>query len=245
MNREEISGIAHAHHPIKSPLDDDSVRQLLDHGLSQGDQRVLDLGCGSGEWLLRALSAHPDLRAEGVDISERALADARAGAVGRGVAERLTLHHRSAADFVSPHKFDLVLSFGAAHAFGGLLPTLAAAREHLAPGGRVLVGDGFWDREPSPEAIDILGDFADLATTVDQVAADGWTPVHGHVSSRQELDDYEWSCWGSLASWALDHEADPESQEALALSATRRSEWLRGYRESWGFLSLVLRRTAG
>lgn len=245
MKREEISAIAHAHHPIKSPLGDDSVRQLLDHAIPRGDERVLDLGCGAGEWLLRALSAHPDLRAEGVDISEGALADARAGAIGLGVHERLVLHRQPAADFVSPHTFDLVLSVGAAHAFGGLLPTLAAARAHLAPGGRVLVGDGFWDREPSQEAVGILGDFADLATTVDQVVADGWTPVHGHVSSRQELDGYEWSCWGSLASWALDHPVEPDGPEMLALSATRRTEWLRGYRDSWGFLSLVLRRTAG
>ncbi|MEU8780413.1 class I SAM-dependent methyltransferase [Streptomyces sp. NPDC048637] len=243
MNREEISRIAHAHHPIKSPLDDESVRLLLDRGISRGDERVLDFGCGSGEWLLRALSAHPGLHAEGVDISEAALADARAGATELGVEERLALHHRSAADFVSPHSFDLVLSFGATHAFGGLLPTLAAAREHLAPGGRVVIGEGFWDREPSQEAVDMLGDFTDLATTMDRVIADGWTPVHGHVSTRQELDDYEWACWGSLASWALEHPAHPDSPEALALSVTRRSEWLRVYRDTWGFVSLVLRQT--
>lgn len=244
MNSEEASRIAHAHHPIKSPLGDDSVRQLLDRGISRGDERVLDFGCGSGEWLLRALSAHPGLHAEGVDISEGALADAHAGATKLGVEERLALHHRSAADFVSPHAFDLVLSSGATHAFGGLLPTLAAARKHLAPGGRVVIGEGFWDREPSQEAVEMLGDFTDLATTVDRVIADGWTPVHGHVSTRQELDDYEWACWGSLASWALEHPDDPDSPEALALSVTRRTEWLRVYRDTWGFVSLVLRQTA-
>ncbi|MET9886443.1 class I SAM-dependent methyltransferase [Streptomyces sp. NPDC006430] len=244
MNHEEISRIAHADHPIKSPLDDESVRQLLDRGITRGDERVLDLGCGAGEWLLRALSAHPDLHAEGVDISESALADARHAASRLGVEERLVLHHRKAADFTSPHRFDVVLSFGAAHAFGGLLPTLAAAREHLAPGGRVLIGEGFWDREPTQEAVEMLGDFTDLASTVDRVTADGWTPVHGHVSTRRELDDYEWACWGSLASWALDHPADPNSSEALAVAATRRSEWLRTYRDTWGFVSLVLRRTS-
>ncbi|MER6985049.1 SAM-dependent methyltransferase, partial [Streptomyces carpinensis] len=140
--------------------------------------------------------------------------------------------------------FDLVLSVGATHAFGGLLPTLAAAREHLAPGGRVLIGDGFWDREPSQEAREMLGDLADLATTVDRIVADGWTPVHGHVSTRRELDDYEWSCWGSLASWALDNPDDPESAQALETATTRRSEWLRHYRDTFGFVSLVLRRTS-
>ncbi|MFI8342043.1 SAM-dependent methyltransferase [Streptomyces sp. NPDC085639] len=245
MNREQISGIAHAGHPIKAPLDDDSVRSLLDHGAPRGNERLLDLGCGSAEWLLRALAAHPGLHAEGVDVSEQALELARRSAERLGVQDRLVLHQQEAADFVPAQAFDLVLSVGASHAFGGLLPTLAAARKHLAPGGRVLIGDGFWDRTPSPEAFELFGELDDLATTVDRVVADGWTPVHGHVSSRRELDAYEWSCWGSLASWALDRPGDPDAAEALATATARRTEWLHSYRDSFGFLTLVLRPTSG
>ncbi|MEU6014895.1 class I SAM-dependent methyltransferase [Streptomyces sp. NPDC047515] len=243
MNREQISSIAHTNHPIKSPLDDISVRRLLEHGLPRGDERVLDLGCGSAEWLLRALAVRPQLHAEGVDISADALARARQAASDCGGEDRLVLHHQEAEGFVSAEPFDLVISVGATHAFGGLLPTLAAARKHLAPGGRVLIGEGFWDRAPSQEAIDMLGDLTDLATTVDRVVADGWTPIHGHVSTRHELDDYEWACWGALASWALDHPADPDSSHALTTATVRRTEWLRGYRDTLGFVSLVLGRT--
>ncbi|MGY0064924.1 SAM-dependent methyltransferase [Streptomyces sp. LZ34] len=243
MNRELISRLAHADHPIAAPIGDDAVRRLLEAGLPRGDERVLDLGCGGGEWLLRALAAYPGVRAEGVDISERALADARAAAEDLGASDRLALHHRDADGFSSPHPFDLVVSVGAAHAFGGLLPTLAAARRRLAPGGRVLVGDGFWEREPSPAAVEMLGEFADLATTVDRVVADGWTPVQGHVSTREELDAYEWAWTGSLASWALDHPDDPGRAEALDAAATHRSQWLRHYRDSFGFVFLILRRT--
>ncbi|MDL4815173.1 SAM-dependent methyltransferase [Actinomadura opuntiae] len=244
MDRDQISGLAHADHPIAAPLDDDSVRSLLEHGVPRGDARVLDLGCGGGEWLLRALAAHEGVRAEGVDIDEGALARAREKARDLGVDERLVLHHRDAAELDPSHEFDLVLSVGATHAFGGLLPALAAAREHLAPGGRVLIGDGYWEREPSPAAVAMLGDFADLATTVDRVVADGWTPVYGHVSTRRELDDYEWAWTGSLASWALEHRDDPESSQALAAAAEHRDEWLRVYRDSFGFVCLVLRLTS-
>ncbi|MER7821948.1 class I SAM-dependent methyltransferase [Streptomyces sp. NPDC096097] len=243
LSREEISGIAHADHPIKSPLDDDSVDRLLERGLPRGDERVLDLGCGTAEWLLRALATLPHLHAEGVDVSEVALTQAHQAASDLGVDERLVLHHQEAADFVSGQPFDLVISVGATHAFGGLLPTLAAARKHLAPGGRVLIGESFWNRPPSPEAIEAFGDLDDLATTVDRIVADGWTPVHGHVSTRSELDAYEWACWGSLASWALDHPADPARAQALRTATAARSEWLHGYRDSFGFLCLVLRQT--
>ncbi|MGW6983020.1 SAM-dependent methyltransferase [Streptomyces sp. NPDC054932] len=243
MNREQISGIAHADHPIKAPLDDASVRRLLDHGVLRGDERVLDLGCGTAEWLLRALAAHPRLHAEGVDVSEESMEQARRSADRLGLRERLVLHHREAADFVSAEPFDLVLCVGSSHAFGGLLPTLAAIRKHLAPGGRVLIGESFWDRTPSPEAAELFGELDDLATTVDRVVADGWTPVHGHASTRQELDDYEWACWGSLASWALDRPGDPDGAVALETATARRTEWLHSYRDSFGFLSLVLRPT--
>ncbi|MET7451551.1 class I SAM-dependent methyltransferase [Streptomyces sp. NPDC005574] len=243
MNREQISRLAHADHPIAAPLDDDAVRRLLECGISPGAARVLDLGCGGGEWLLRALSAHPHLRAQGVDLSEVSLAHARENARAHGLQERLILHREDAAAFTASHTFDLVISVGATHAFGGLLATLAAAREHLAPGGRVLIGDGFWEHEPSSEAVDMLGDLTDLPTTMDRVIADGWAPVHGHISTRRELDDYEWAWTGSLASWALDHPDDPDSSQALTTATTHRSEWLRAYRNSFGFISLILRPT--
>ncbi|MFF2787963.1 SAM-dependent methyltransferase [Streptomyces sp. NPDC058049] len=244
MSREQISAIAHADHPIKSPLADDSVGRLLEHGLPRGDERVLDLGCGTAEWLLRALETRPHLYAEGVDVSDVSLTQARRAATTRGVDERLVLHRQEAADYGSSQPFDLVISIGATHAFGGLLPTLAAAREHLAPGGRVLIGESFWDRTPSPEAVEMVGELADLATTVDLVVADGWTPVHAHVSTRSELDAYEWACWGSLAAWALDHPDDPAAAQARETADAARSEWLHGYRDSFGFLCLVLRRTS-
>ncbi|MFD7400239.1 SAM-dependent methyltransferase [Streptomyces virginiae] len=245
MNHEQISGIAHADHPIKAPLDDESVRRLLEHGAPRDGERVLDLGCGTAEWLLRALATHPRLHAEGVDTSEVSVERARSSAGLLGVEDRLVVHQQKASEFVSDRPFDLVVSVGATHAFGGLLPTLAAAREHLAPGGRVLLGESFWDREPSAEAVEIFGELHDLATTVDLIAADGWAPVHAHVSTRAELDAYEWSCLGSLAAWALDHPTDPNADEILRTAHERRAEWLRGYRDSFGFVSLVLRPTSG
>ncbi|MFE4367128.1 SAM-dependent methyltransferase [Streptomyces sp. NPDC056835] len=244
MNRELISQLSHADHPINSPLDDESVRRLLHRTVSRGDERVLDLGCGEAAWLLRALAAHPKVTAEGVDNSVQALAKARKEAADLGVEQRLVLHHQDAMEFASPRPFDAVFSVGATHAFGGLLPTLDAAHRHLAPGGRVLVGDAYWECEPSATARELLGEYEDLATTMDRVVAHGWTPVFGHISTRQELDDFEWCYTGSLATWALDHPGHPDSAEVLAFATTHRSEWLHGYRDSFGFVTLVLRRTS-
>jgi len=132
----------------------------------------------------------------------------------------------------------VVLCVGATHAFGGLIPALAAMRGCLAPGGSVLVGDGFWEQPPSREAVETLGELEDLPTIIDRVAGAGWTPVYGHISTRHELDDYEWSWTGALASWALDR---PDGAEALAVASAHRDGWLHGYRNAFGFVSLLLR----
>jgi SAM-dependent methyltransferase len=246
MQRERISAIAHGDHPIAAPLGDDTVDRLLDRALSRGDERILDLGCRQGTWLLGALSGRPDARGDGVDIDAAAIAAGRQATAAAGVADRVQLHAQDANAFTAPYPFDLVLSVGAAHAFGGLLPTLHAARRQLAPGGIALVGDGFWEREPTQATLDIgftTDEYDDLATTIDRIAAEGWTPVYAHVSTPQEWDDYEWSWTGTLARWALDHPDDPDSGDALKAASEHRTGWLHGYRGVLGFVTLLLRRT--
>jgi SAM-dependent methyltransferase len=235
MDRQKISSIAHTDHPIAAPLSDESVRTLLARALPHDEARILDLGCGSGAWLTRALALRPGLHAEGVDLADPGPLD-----------DRIVLHAQDAREFTSPHRYDLVLSIGASHAFDGLLPTLAAARSHLAPGGSVLLGDCFWEHEPDQTILDAgfsADDYDSLATTVDRITADGWTPVYGHVSTPQEWDDYEWSWTGSLSRWALDHPEHPDSGEALRAAAGHRTAWLRGYRGTLGFVTLLLRPT--
>jgi SAM-dependent methyltransferase len=244
MDRRRISAIAHGEHPIAAPLGDDAVRMLLDRAVRRGDERVLDLGCGEAAWLVRALTAHPAVRAEGVDIDDETVARGRTVIADAGLADRITLVAQDAKEFTSPHRFDVVVSIGASHAFGGLLPTLDAARRHLADDGCVLVGEGFWEREPSPATLEAgfaADEYDDLATTVAHVVADGWAPVYGHVSTAQEWDHYEWSWTGTLSGWALDQPTHPDSPAALAAATEHRQRWLRACRGTLGFVTLLLR----
>jgi SAM-dependent methyltransferase len=243
MDRAQASAIAHRWHPIAAPLSEESVRQLIrrlgvpDHG------RVLDLGCGFGEWLLGAIGPMPTATGVGVDSSEAALDQARWRTERRVLSGRVTFEQADAAAW-SGGAFDRVICVGASHAFGGLGPTLTALRTHLRPGGRVLLGDGFWENGPSAAALEALDTTPDELPTLGAVMAEaarhGFEPVHGHISTTAEWDDYEWSWTGALTQWALTEADDGDRATALQLARDHRQQWLEGYRGQLGFVTVVL-----
>jgi ubiquinone/menaquinone biosynthesis C-methylase UbiE len=101
-------------------------------------QRVLDIGCGTGN-LLRALDRdHPGLDLAGIDPDRRALR--RAGRKVRGA----RLDQGSAASLPYPDaSLDLVLSTLMFHHLDGATKqaTLAEVRRVLRPGGSLLLAD--------------------------------------------------------------------------------------------------------
>lgn len=246
VDRQRLSSIAHSHHPIAAPIFGVNVNRLLDRADRQPAARILDLGCGEAAWALRALARYPDGYADAVDISQHALDRAEAAAADRGLTDRLTLHRCHARTYVPDRDYDLVLCVGSTHAFGGFAAALGLAGRHASLDGILLVGEGFWQIAPTAAALSALGaapdDFTDLAGLIDVAERAGWTPVYAHVSDVAEWDDYEWSWTGSLTQWALDNPGDPDAAEALTLAREHRDEWLRGYRNVLGFVTLVLRR---
>jgi SAM-dependent methyltransferase len=219
VDRQKLVALAHADHPISAPVSDSRVDDLLGRTIRRPDAHVLDLGCGEGAWLLRALQAYPGITAVGVDISKERFDHTLESAARLGIADRLELIQQDVKQYRSSRPADGVL----------------------------LLGDCFWEREPDPALLAEMEDkgpqkFTDLPTLVDNVVADGWTPVFGHVSTQTEWDDYEWSWTGALAGWALDHPDHPDREHVLRVSAEHRHGWLHGHRGVLGFVLLLLRR---
>jgi SAM-dependent methyltransferase len=248
MDRAQASAIAHRWHPIAAPLSEENVRRLVrllgvpEHG------RVLDLGCGFGEWLLAAVGPVPTAHGLGIDTSENAIEEARWRAQRRALSGRVSFEQADAARW-SGDSFDAVICVGAGHAFGGLGPTLDAVRRHLRPGGRALVGEGFWESGPSEAALAALGaapgELPTIADVLTEVATHGFEPGPGHLSTLEEWDDYEWAWTGSLVAWALTEAPDDDRADALQLAREHRRQWLEGYRGELGFVTLLLHDLSG
>ena len=243
MDRALTSAIAHRWHPVAAPVSDENLRVLLERLDVPPDGRVLDLGCGFGEWLFAALEATPGVRGVGVDTSAPALAEARSRAQQRGLTDRASFERADAAAYEG-EGFDAVVCVGATHAFGGLGPTLKAVRKHLRPGGRVLLGDGYWEGTPTQAALDGFGaapgDLPGIGELVAEAQRHGFEPGYGHLSTTAEWDRYEWSWTGALAGWALAEAPREDREQALSLAREHRRQWLEGYRGQLGFATLVL-----
>lgn len=241
MERSEISRIAHRNHPIAAPVSHEAARTLLST-LHLGDGRIVDLGCGNGEWLLGLLELNPAVSGVGVDL--HLPAEAGEAAERRGLASRVRWVHGDAATW-DDGLFDTVMCIGASHVFGGLSGTLDAVRRQLVAGGQVLLGDAIWETPPSAAAKAALDadedDFPTLSGLLANARDHGFEPSFGHISTLAEWDDYEWSWTGSLTRWAL-REAPTEQDRRQALDVARdhRDGWIGGYRGELGFVTVVL-----
>lgn len=241
LDRDELSQLAHANHPIASPFDDTHVEQLLGLLGLAGARRVLDVGCGNGAWLARLHNHHPGLRTLGVDHSVRAIDRARARQLGTTA----SWHALAATQFLDQEEghFDAILCVGSSHALGGFDETLRTLRSRLNPGGIVLMGEGYWRTNPGPNACSALGaepaDLRPLAQTVAAAQALGYTPLHVGVSSEREWDDYESSWCASLESHAATPAGAADAAQLREAARAHRQAYA-GYRGVLGFAALVL-----
>ena len=71
---------------------------------------VLDVGCGTGGWVIETAKAYPTMSLVGIDISERMIDYARERAKSEQIAERVSFHVMDALSALkfSPASFDLV-----------------------------------------------------------------------------------------------------------------------------------------
>ncbi len=245
MNRDEVSAITHGDLAWHNPIDDakaDAALGLLE--LAPGD-RVLDVGCGQGELLVR-LAERYGVAGVGVDLSEPAIAAARAKAAARVPDARLELVVGDAHELAGG-EHALVACIGSMHAIGGF----GALAAFAAPGGWVLVGDGYWRREPGEEYLAALGgaspdELPDYAGLLRAAAAAGLRPVHASVASDDDWDRYEWQLVFNGERYVAEHPGEPGADVVRAwVDRARERLLVPGGRDTLGFALVLLRREAG
>jgi SAM-dependent methyltransferase len=231
----------HTYLDFAAPLSDDRCARLVALLAPAPGARVLDLGCGWAEFLLRVLSAEPTATGTGVDTDDEAVERGLRNARARGLEERVTLTAGDALAVTGPAD---VVAVGTSHVWGGTAPALQALAALVAPGGRVLFGDAVWDRPPPATALEALGaadgEIGLVADLVDAAEQAGLRVLDLGQASLEEWDDFESRWCAGRERWLLDHPGHPDAGAVRAVVDDHRRRWLRGYRGELGFAYLVL-----
>jgi cyclopropane fatty-acyl-phospholipid synthase-like methyltransferase len=247
--RWRFTTIAHAGRAMLGPVSEASADAVFSRIPEPGPDRVLDVGCGKGALLVRALERwggtgvgiepNPAFAAEA-----RALADARLGAGRVRIIES-----EFAYEALAGERFPLVICTGALHAFGDWPAALAGVVPLLTPGGHALLGPGYWRHPPAPEYLTSTGIAADemrpLQALLLRTATAGLRCVAVHESTPAEWDDYEHTYAASVRAWC---DANPSDPDAAAFR-DRITHWADAYsrwgRDTMGYALLLLARDAG
>jgi hypothetical protein len=102
---------------------------------------VADIGCGHGASSVCIAQGFPTSRVHGFDFHEPSVQVAGKRAAEAGVADRTTFSAATATSY--PGSFDLICFFDCLHDMGDPVGIAAYAREHLTPGGSVLLVEPF------------------------------------------------------------------------------------------------------
>ena len=148
---------------------------------------------------------------------------------------------------------DLVLCVGSSHALteaeppAGVPVALDLLRRLVTPGGRVLLGEGFWQRPPTEAELAAMwpgmsgAEFPDLAGLVDLAVGAGFRPAWIETATVEEWEDFESGYQCDEEEWLAVHAGHPEAARIREQVDEHRSYWLRGYRGILGqaYLTLV------
>lgn len=240
----------HTRLTFHGPLSETRADRLVARLAANAPTTVLDIGCGWGELMLRTLAAAPDATGTGIDLDAEDLARGRTAAEQRGLTDRVRFLEESATG-TTHGPADLVLCVGASQALSAAEPphhlpeALKELRRLVCDSGRVLLGEGFWQRTPTPAELSGMWpdaattDHHDLATVVGLAMDAGFRPEWTQTASLDEWEEFESAYLADAEVWLAEHPGHPLAAETRERVDRHRDRWLT-YRGVLGLVYLTL-----
>jgi len=109
--------------------------------LREEGARVADVGCGHGWSAIGIAHGYPAVHVDGYDLDEASVAAANKHVSDAGLGDRITVHHRDAADPDIEGDYDLVTAFECVHDLSDPVGVLETTRRLTGENGTVIVMD--------------------------------------------------------------------------------------------------------
>ena len=239
MDSLKYYSIGHKQHVVCNPLSEaklDEVVGLLD---LPEHARVLDIGCGKGEFLVRT-AARWRCTGVGVDLSPYFVSDARARVKSSGLESSVSIVEGNGSEYTAePDSFDVSACFGASWIWGGFQGTLGALRAWTKPGGLVIAGEPFWRHSPSPDYLQAsqLSEsmFSSHAGNVEIGIGLRLSLLHTVVANHDDWDRYEGYQWLAAEVYGQRVPEDPDLPEIRHRIRQARDNYLRWGRDALGW----------
>ncbi len=175
-----------AHPAVRWLLDDELhpggealTRRLLSMVAPQEHERLLDVASGAGTTAILAARQY-GCAAVGVDLSDDAVAGARAAAADTGVGAHVTFQAADAGQLpFADASFDVVVCECALCTFADQRAALSEMRRVLVPGGRLALSDVVADHDRLPR--DLRGTMATVACIGGALTEDGYRQLLEHT----------------------------------------------------------------
>ena len=240
MNLLKFFNITHREHVFCNPMSVEKFEELIALLRLEPEDRVLEIATGKGEFIIR-LAEQYDIEGIGVDISPYFISDAKKKHQQRIPDAQLSFVEMDGKDYEPKmlESFNLVACIGASWIYGGHRGTLKALNEMAAPGGWVIVGEPYWQREPTAEYLEALGQKRDAFGTHYENMKVGQEfdlkLVYTLVSNQDDWDRYEGLQWYAADEWASKNPDDSDMEEVLKRVRDDRENYLRWGRETLGW----------
>ena len=238
MDKWKFYAVTHRDHVIMNPLSSEALDEVLNLASIPANARVLDIGCGKGELLIR-LARLGTKTGIGVELSPYTAREGRERVRSLAPKANITIVEEDGATFAAQaESFDVTTCLGASWIFGGHRGTLHALARWTRPGGLVLVAEPFWRIPPPPEYLasqQLRSDeFGSHASNVTDGVAEGLIPLFARAAEATEWDRYEGLQWHAAEEWAGQNPCDPDRVEILRKMRENRDAFLRWGREALG-----------
>jgi len=212
-------------------------------GLAPG-MTVIDFGAGyAGPLVLWAREF--GISGVGVEFRTACCERARKKIADAGLADRLEIVHRDA----SRYRFrrgghDIAVCLGASFIWGGFGPTVRKLAQAVRPGGKIAVGEPYWNRTPVPNEYLKRLEGHPFFTEHELLRLARMEGYDFECIVRSSLDDwdrYETGNWRGLHMWLRENPKHPDRKQVIGWLRNPQEEYLRWGREYLGWAVYIMR----